>query len=79
MHFESFSLGARHLFQKLVFFFSYMRLIVIFQNKNRSELLKKKYVFVFEKKYFDSLALKPRGIREFHRPFCSLFTNLGFQ
>jgi hypothetical protein len=33
MHFDSFSLGARHLFQK--------------------------YVFPFEKKYFDRLVLKP--------------------
>jgi hypothetical protein len=44
MHFDSFSLGARHLFQKLVLFFLCEVILVIlfcFQNKNLSEFLKK--------------------------------------
>jgi hypothetical protein len=43
MHFDSFSLGARHLFQKLVLFFLCQVILVIhccFQNKNLSEFLK---------------------------------------
>jgi hypothetical protein len=63
MHFDSFSLGARHLFQKLVLFFfmrSYICDTLLFSElKSLSELLKKKYVIPFEKKYFDCLVLKP--------------------
>jgi hypothetical protein len=55
MHFDSFSLGARHLFQKLVLFFfmwSYTCDTLLFpESKSLSELPKKKY--------FDSLVLKP--------------------
>jgi hypothetical protein len=58
MHFDSFSLGARHLFQKLVLFFfmsSYTCDTLLFlELKSLSELL-----IPFEKKYFDSLVLKP--------------------
>jgi hypothetical protein len=64
MHFDSFSLGARHLFQKLVLFFfmsSYTCETLLFSElKSLSELLKKStYVIPFEKKKFDSLVLKP--------------------
>jgi hypothetical protein len=65
MHFDSFSLGVRHLFQKLVLFFLCVVILVIhccFQNKNLSQnyLLQKNIYLPFEKKkYFDSLTLKP--------------------
>jgi hypothetical protein len=58
MNFDSFSLGARHLFQNEVlffftFFFSYMRLhmsyTVVFRIKISLRITKKKYVSVFEK------------------------------
>jgi hypothetical protein len=57
MNFDSFSLGARHLFQNVVLFFvfifSYMRLhmsyIVVFRIKISITITKKKYVSVFEK------------------------------
>jgi hypothetical protein len=56
MNFDSFSLGARHLFQNVVFFFSYMRLhmsyIVVFRIKISIRITKKKYVSVFEKNIF---------------------------
>jgi hypothetical protein len=62
MHFDSFSLGARRLFQKLVLFFYvklYLLYIVVFRIKIFIRITKKKYVILFEKKYFDSLVLKP--------------------
>jgi hypothetical protein len=68
MHFDSFSLGARHLFHKLVLFFLCEVIptcdTVLFSEwKSLSELpIKKKYVVPFEKKYFDSLPLKPMGL-----------------
>jgi hypothetical protein len=53
INFDSFSLDARHLFQNVVFFFSYMRLhmsyIVVFRIKISIRITKKKYVSVFEK------------------------------
>jgi hypothetical protein len=53
MNFDNFSLDARHLFQNVVFFFSYMRLhmsyIVVFRIKISIRITKKKYVSVFEK------------------------------
>jgi hypothetical protein len=62
MHFDSISLGVRHLFQKLVLLF-YVKLylyIVVFRIKISIRITTKNmYVFLFEKKYFDSLALKP--------------------
>jgi hypothetical protein len=55
---DRFSLGARHLFQKLVFFLCEVTLVIhcCFQNKilSLSEFPKKRYVFPF-----DSLTLKP--------------------
>jgi hypothetical protein len=50
MHFDSFSLGARHLFQKLVFFMGgYTCDTLLFsKEKSLSEFIKKKYVFPFE-------------------------------
>jgi hypothetical protein len=62
MQFDSFSLGVRHLFQKLVLFFLCEVILVIhccFRIKISIRITTKKYVFLFEKKYFDSLALKP--------------------
>jgi hypothetical protein len=51
--------------------------IILFTIKICTRIVKKKYVFVFEKKYFDSLALKLLGaICEFIRAFCSLFTTI---
>jgi hypothetical protein len=54
MNFDSLSLGARHLFQKVVFFFfSYIRLhmsyIIVFRIKISIRITKKKYVPLFEK------------------------------
>jgi hypothetical protein len=61
MHFDSFSLGTRHLFQKLVLFFFMgcytLYMIVVFKIKISIRITKKKYVIPFEKKYFDSLVL----------------------
>jgi hypothetical protein len=62
MHFDSFSLGARHLFQKLVLFFFvklYLWYTVVFIIKISIRITKKKYVIPFEKFFFDSLVLKP--------------------
>jgi hypothetical protein len=85
MHFDNFSLGARHLFQtvgsvilkkKKTYLRLYIRVIHrCFQNKNLSELLKKiMFAFGF---FFDSLTLKPlEALREFSRPFCTLFTTI---
>jgi hypothetical protein len=60
MHFDSFSLGARHLFQKLACYFFYVKLylwyIVVFRIK--ISITKKRYVIPLKKKYFDSLVLK---------------------
>jgi hypothetical protein len=57
MHFDNFSLGARHLFQtvgsvikkkKKTYLRLYIRVIhCCFQNKNLSELLKKNYVRIW--------------------------------
>jgi hypothetical protein len=61
MHFDSFSLGVRHLFQKLVFFLCEVILVMhcCFQNKNLYQNYYKKICIPIWKKYFDSLALKP--------------------
>jgi hypothetical protein len=62
MNFDSFSLGVRHLFQKLVFFFmlNYTCDTLLFSEyKSLSELLQKNMYSHLKKKYFDSLALKP--------------------
>jgi hypothetical protein len=59
MHFDSFTLGARHLFQTLVLFFYVKLYIVVFRIKISIRITKKKYEILFEKKYFDSLVLKP--------------------
>jgi hypothetical protein len=61
MHFDSFSLGARHLFQKLVLFFLCVVILVVhccFQNKNLSEFLKKS-MCSHSKIVFESLTFKP--------------------
>jgi hypothetical protein len=54
MHFDSFSLGARHLFQKLVFFMrGYTCDTLLFsKEKSLSEFIKKNYVFPFEIFFF---------------------------
>ncbi|CAH1369157.1 unnamed protein product [Tenebrio molitor] len=48
--------------------------MVVFRIKISIRITKTKYVFPFEKKYFDSLALKPLG---YTRPSCSLFSTFN--
>jgi hypothetical protein len=52
MHFDSFLLGVRHLFQVSVIFLCEVILVIhcCFQNKNLYQNYYKKYVFLFEKK-----------------------------
>jgi hypothetical protein len=62
MHFDSFSLGARHLFQKLVFFCDVIctcdTYIVVFRIKI-SIRISKKSMCSHLNFFFDSLTLKP--------------------
>jgi hypothetical protein len=82
MHFDSFSLGARHLFQKLVLFFfmwSYTCDTLLFlELKSQLELLKKVCNPIW-KKMFWQFSLEALGvICEFIKSFCSLLTTIWF-